>query len=277
MLYELLTGEKPFGGSIEAIAFKICYEDPRPPSEISKLPVSPALDAIVADRARQGSPEARFQNARAFNRALRQALDPQLNLKARSGRRDGDQPRRGDDCRRRRRRLGRHDRCRRSSVSSRASVGPMAKVIVQQGGGEDRGTPSELYALTADSIADVEERRKFMAALTGAPSPSTTGSGMSSTQPISVRKGRAGQTAPPQARSMSSMTRPLAPLDQEFVDQTTSRLAVYLGPVARIVARKAAQKAGTQQEFVHLVAGHLGAQERGAFLRELGYDDAAPS
>ncbi len=73
------------------------------------------------------------------------------------------------------------------------------------------------------------------------------------------------------------MTRPLAPLDQEFVDQTTSRLAIYLGPVARIVAKKAAQKAGTQQEFVQLVAGHLGAQERGAFLRELGYDDAAPS
>ena len=62
--------------------------------------------------------------------------------------------------------------------------------------------------------------------------------------------------------------------DQEFVDQTTQRLAVYLGPVAKVVARKAAQKAGTQQEFVQLVAGHLGAQERGEFLRELGFDDA---
>ena len=48
VLYELLTGEKPFSGSIEAIAFKICYEDPRPPSEISKLPISPSLDAVVA-------------------------------------------------------------------------------------------------------------------------------------------------------------------------------------------------------------------------------------
>ncbi|TMH57544.1 MAG: serine/threonine protein kinase, partial [Betaproteobacteria bacterium] len=48
VLYELLTSVKPFSGSIEAIAFKICYEDPRPPSEVSKLAVSPALDAIVA-------------------------------------------------------------------------------------------------------------------------------------------------------------------------------------------------------------------------------------
>jgi len=65
------------------------------------------------------------------------------------------------------------------------------------------------------------------------------------------------------------------PLDQEFVDQTTQRLAAYLGPVARVVARKAAQKAGTQQEFVQLVAGHLGVQERGAFLREIGFDEAS--
>src|SRR5947199_9529156 len=48
VLYELLTGEKPFSGSIEAIAFKICYEDPRPPSAISKLPISPSPDAVLA-------------------------------------------------------------------------------------------------------------------------------------------------------------------------------------------------------------------------------------
>ncbi len=56
-----------------------------------------------------------------------------------------------------------------------------------------------------------------------------------------------------------------------FVDQTTMRLAVYLGPIAKVVARRAAQKAATQQEFVELVAGHLGAQDRGAFLREIGF------
>jgi eukaryotic-like serine/threonine-protein kinase len=80
VLYELLTGEKPFTGSIEAIAFKICYEEPKPPSELSKLPVSPALDAIVLT-AMTKDPVARFQNAKAFNRALRLALDPQLNVK----------------------------------------------------------------------------------------------------------------------------------------------------------------------------------------------------
>ena len=70
VLYELLTGEKPFSGSIEAIAFKICYEDPRPPSEISKLPISPSLDAVVATALAKDC-ATRFQNAKAFNRALR--------------------------------------------------------------------------------------------------------------------------------------------------------------------------------------------------------------
>ena len=60
-------------------------------------------------------------------------------------------------------------------------------------------------------------------------------------------------------------------LDQEFVDQTTTRLAAYLGPIAKVVVNRAAQKAGSQQEFVELVAGHLGTQERGAFLRDLGF------
>ena len=56
-----------------------------------------------------------------------------------------------------------------------------------------------------------------------------------------------------------------------FVDETTSRLAVYLGPIAKVVARKAAKQATNRQQFVQLVAGHLGTQERGAFLREFGF------
>jgi serine/threonine-protein kinase len=155
----------------------------------------------------------------------------------------------------------------------------MARVIVRKAAAKTSDT-QELYTLAAESISDVDERKKFMTLVTGEKSVSaiggsSTGGSSTGTQPLSVRKGKATQTSPPQSRSLSGMTRPLAPLDQEFVDQTTSRLAVYLGPVARIVAKKAAQKAGTQQEFVQLVAGHLGAQERGAFLRELGYEDIA--
>ena len=274
VLYELLTGEKPFSGSIEAIAFKICYEDHRPPSEIAKLPLTPAMDAIVGT-ALAKAPEARFQNARAFNRALRQALDPQLTWKGEAV--DATELNLAAVTMQTPATPAWDDTILQTVERQLARIlGPMARVIVRKAAAKT-GDTMELYALAAESIADVDERRKFMSTLTGASSPSTTGSGMSSTQPISVRKGKGGQTTSLQVRSLSGMTRPLAPLDQEFVDQTTSRLAIYLGPVARIVAKKAAQKAGTQQEFVQLIAGHLGQQERGAFLRDLGYDDVASS
>ena len=74
VLYELLAGEKPFAGATETIAYKICHESPRPPSTLSRLSLSPTIDAVLAV-ALEKSPDARFQNARAFSRALREALN----------------------------------------------------------------------------------------------------------------------------------------------------------------------------------------------------------
>jgi hypothetical protein len=65
----------------------------------------------------------------------------------------------------------------------------------------------------------------------------------------------------------------LEPLERSFIDETTQRLAVYLGPIAKVVTTRAAQKAASREEFVELVAGHLGTQDRGSFLREIGYTE----
>ena len=50
-------------------------------------------------------------------------------------------------------------------------------------------------------------------------------------------------------RSTGARTRPTRAARAAFVDQTTARLAIYLGPIARIVTKKAAQRA-TTREFV---------------------------
>ena len=76
------------------------------------------------------------------------------------------------------------------------------------------------------------------------------------------------------AHATASRTRTPRPLEQAFIDETTSRLAVYLGPIAKVVTRKAAQQARDSDEFVQLVAEHIGTQERQAFLRELGAGDS---
>src|SRR5439155_2625243 len=77
VLYELLTGEKPFGGAVVTITYKICYEEPRPPSQIAKLELPPDIDDVLA-LALAKDVAARFQSARAFNRALSLAYDARL-------------------------------------------------------------------------------------------------------------------------------------------------------------------------------------------------------
>jgi serine/threonine-protein kinase len=60
-------------------------------------------------------------------------------------------------------------------------------------------------------------------------------------------------------------------LDAAYVEQVNAQLAVYLGPIARVVTKRAAQRAASRGEFVRMVADNLGTQDRIAFLRELGY------
>jgi serine/threonine-protein kinase len=259
VLYELLTGEKPFAGSIEAIAFKICYEEPQPPSAVSKLPVSAALDAVVAT-ALAKDPVARFQNAKAFNRALRLALDPEIGIKREA--QDATEINLAAVKLQAQAAAVWDDTTLHTIERQLANfVGPMARVMVKKAAAKSRDT-SELYALLSESISDPDVRKQFLAG-TGA-----TGERAAAKESTAAAQ---GTTTAPQLRSISGGPDALAPVDPGFVEQTTTRLAVYLGPIARVVTRKAAQAAGNRQEFVQRVAGHLGAQERGEFLREIGF------
>jgi serine/threonine-protein kinase len=69
VLYEMLTGRRPFeGDSAAGVALKRLSEDPQPPTVHG--PVPPALSAIVM-RALERDPEKRFPDAGAFAEALR--------------------------------------------------------------------------------------------------------------------------------------------------------------------------------------------------------------
>jgi serine/threonine-protein kinase len=73
VLYQLLSGKKPFSGGITSIMQKVLNTDPVPPSCIGAPPTgTPALDAIVA-RAMAKAPEDRFASAAEFSAALQQA------------------------------------------------------------------------------------------------------------------------------------------------------------------------------------------------------------
>ena len=72
MLYQLLTGERPFEGSMSAIMHKALNTEPSRPSDLS-VTAPPALDAVVA-RAMARRPEARFDSAAQFAAAIRTAM-----------------------------------------------------------------------------------------------------------------------------------------------------------------------------------------------------------
>ncbi|WP_052389669.1 serine/threonine-protein kinase [Belnapia moabensis] len=73
VLYQLLSGEKPFSGGITSIMQKVLNTDPAPPSRIGASPTgTPSIDAIVA-RAMAKAPEDRFATAAEFAAALQEA------------------------------------------------------------------------------------------------------------------------------------------------------------------------------------------------------------
>jgi serine/threonine protein kinase len=71
VLYQLLTGEKPFQGTQWELAKKIIQDDPVWPSQL--VQISPDIDRIVA-RALAKLPERRYPNARSFADSLQHLL-----------------------------------------------------------------------------------------------------------------------------------------------------------------------------------------------------------
>jgi eukaryotic-like serine/threonine-protein kinase len=73
ILYQLLTGEKPFTGeSTTTIMYKVLREEPVPPSQLN-LSLSPALDAVMK-KALAKNPAERFQSGHEFAQALQAAV-----------------------------------------------------------------------------------------------------------------------------------------------------------------------------------------------------------
>ncbi len=143
------------------------------------------------------------------------------------------------------------------------ALGPMAKVIVKRAAAQTTDR-SELCAILSDTISDPESRRRFVTAFGKA------GGGQSSTGASGVRSATQRSVTSPGTKSgTGSMA---GPVEAAYVELVTSQLAVYIGPIAQVLARKAARESRTRVEFVRRCAENLGTQERATFLRDLGYE-----
>jgi serine/threonine-protein kinase len=258
VLYELLAGRKPFEGTVETIPYQICHKEPPPPSTLSELELPASIDALVSTALGKDA-EQRFQNARAFGFALRVAAGygvatptaaeaTVLNL--------GEVPLQPAG-------PATWDDTVLTTVERQLAriVGPMAKILVRQAAPQAHDV-HELYALLASNIDDPERRRQFVTEPVVSEASGPHGAPTRHAMPHSGSHTRhTGSRASPNARS----------LDQALIDKAGAKLAVYLGPIAKVIARKAAQRTQNADEFVQLLADNLGTQERKAFLHDLGY------
>ena len=72
ILYQFLTGEKPFTGAVTTIMHKVLKEEPLAPSMLNAT-LPPAWDAVVR-KAMAKNPDERYQNAAEFKQAIRDVI-----------------------------------------------------------------------------------------------------------------------------------------------------------------------------------------------------------
>lgn len=237
VLYVLLTGKPPFVGSTESLMYKVVHEVPAPPSAAAGEARPAFYDELVA-HALAKDPADRYPTALAFRDALKYAvgkpIDPhsweQTVVLAPPRAVTPPTPTGGS--------LGtavRHwDRTEleQAQASLAQVIGPMATVLVRRAARECDSLP-DLYAKLAEQVTDPGARKTFLGRVAAAGQATTGG------------HSQAVATAP---------SHPGAPLGDALVDGAQHLLAAEVGPIARIVVKKAAAKARDRQEFMALVA-----------------------
>jgi serine/threonine protein kinase len=280
LLYELLAGRTPFRGRPEAIMHDVCYDDPPPPSEVARSHRLPRYDAVVA-RALEKSPARRFQSAGAFRAALlAEYAHPVsntiseatiINSVVRSGVVDSGTPSAAPKA---------PTSTTPSSLASSPSfpsstlapsdwsipvlsgieielarfIGPVAKVLVRRAARKHKDI-NALVVNLLDSLDSVADREAFARAVIGRGVELPPDS-------IAIAVGSpTGTSAPPP---------PIGPaVTPAEVERAVKLLTNYIGPIARVVAKRAAANGATRQVFLNEVARSLESEaQRERFLRD---------
>ncbi|MBV9723595.1 MAG: serine/threonine protein kinase [Gammaproteobacteria bacterium] len=139
-------------------------------------------------------------------------------------------------------------------------VGPMARILVRDAAA-NTASRQELYRMLATHLHTAEERRKFM--LAAERSATTGGGGMPAQMAMPAQ-------TPPRALSRPVGTGSARPLTPEATQRACQLLARYIGPIASVVTRRAAQNVTDEAQFYALIAEKIAeGPERDRFMREV--------
>ncbi|MCV2369026.1 serine/threonine-protein kinase [Roseateles oligotrophus] len=290
LFYRLLTGVLPFTGSVETVMYKIMNEQAKPPSQLSQSrQVGPAntYDALLHKALAKDAGD-RFQSAQEFRLALiaaskwaeapqeaadeatvivpqahwAQALDAASKLPEHSAKpysttgtsasMDGSaaHPTGWDPVA-----LSRIER------ALAVQIGPMSKLIVRQAAQRC----ADLQSLTQELGQHIEQdskRRDFIREASSASQATPLAAGA----PSSARAIASSTANPVPGRSGASA---MEPVTEAFKTQATAVLTRYIGPIAKIIIKRSAEKAHGKTEFVRLLVEASGEADSASLEREL--------
>jgi len=252
VLYELLTGSRPFEGTPDIVGERICGDPYRPASELNPKGSPAALDAVIA-RALAKNPEERYPTARDFAGALdaafREGSDSQRQAVAdtpasRTLRPDATVVLSSSL------RLGIED-LRAIETLFTLHVGPMAKVLLKQAA--RAVTDGQALVSTLAKYIPVEANRaSFIAA---------------AMEKVAI-SGPPGRTEEGPAVRFSRNL-----IEAPDAEAAGKRLAPYLGPIAKVIAKKTPGKPTDLRAYYRQLAENIAdPSDRERFLRDAGYE-----
>ncbi|CDH46948.1 serine/threonine-protein kinase [Candidatus Contendibacter odensensis] len=256
VLFELLTGARPFTGrGASELMYQVLNEPPRRATLLNpRLP--PELDAVLT-RALAKAPEDRFQEASAFIAALEglklvereSAVDGSTVIRVAPVQAPEPPPHT----------LAGWDPALLAQAEKQLVVylGPVAKVLVRKAT-QQVSSPVELVQTLAAAIPNEPDRLLFQRRMRGVLGGTATGL----------------VTAATSASVMGSqMSGSLGSFDQAVLETARRDLAVHLGPIAKVLVKQTAIKARTTRDLYERLAEHIPtAAERTAFLKRAPAD-----
>ena len=256
LLYRLLVGKPPFTGSAESLSYRVVHEAPVLPSAVLGYERGAQYDPVLAvalskDRAQ------RYPTAQAFKLALisvidipvaatvsdetviavsprapAQALAPSSGLEGSAASRPaastGAAPTNWDPL-----------VLAQVETSLARQVGPLASVLVRRTARDCTDLPSLVQRL-ADQVTNGQARDAFLAQNLRHTTQRGTGSGL--------LQGSSGGSASGGAAIAAS--RVVTPLSDAFIAQGARLLASQVGPIATVLAKRAAARGGGREAFI---------------------------
>lgn len=271
VLYEMLTGGKPFAETdATATIHAVLHKEPPPPSEINPR-LSKTLDPVV-ERGLQKDRRLRFNNATDFIDAINKACEQSLEtddsdatevlampvtvilptVKSKPKLAPLGQPESETS------QTWHPSVLQKIEESLTSYIGPLAKRITAQTS-LTASSLNELIETLSIQIPTEKERSEFLSNLNFSKEEQ---------QPISTGTGTTAFNT--NSRSMSQRQVPATPISQSQINEIEQSLTFYIGPLARILIKQKSGTARSKQELCHLLSLHISDKnEKAEFLAKM--------